>query len=191
MWKGQEYAGDVAIKLRDKKYVIWHKVNSNAFQRQHSGGGRSRFLAPWKASELECLDHCALVRDIVRTLPLCPALQSFPGGLCPADRVSVARPCLSVVVKGRVPLLSRVQVQEPAVCIPGQEPLTASMLAAAPLHEQKQMIGEWLQPEAGAERGPAWWGETLRGGQTCGRGPALLWTDLLGSPLLSRPPSLS
>ncbi|XP_044783542.1 polyadenylate-binding protein 1-like isoform X3 [Bubalus bubalis] len=33
------------------------------------------------------------------------------------------------------------RVQEPAVHIPGQEPLTASMLAAAPLHEQKQMIG--------------------------------------------------
>ena len=28
--------------------------------------------------------------------------------------------------------------------VPGQEPLSASMLAAAPLHEQKQMIGEWL-----------------------------------------------
>ncbi|KAK2489635.1 hypothetical protein MC885_000309 [Smutsia gigantea] len=36
--------------------------------------------------------------------------------------------------------------QEPAVCIPGQEPLTASRLAAAPLHEQKQMIGERLYP---------------------------------------------
>lgn len=32
------------------------------------------------------------------------------------------------------------------MCIPGQEPLTASRLAAAPLHEQKQMIGEWLAP---------------------------------------------
>ncbi|XP_059562943.1 LOW QUALITY PROTEIN: polyadenylate-binding protein 1-like [Myotis daubentonii] len=38
------------------------------------------------------------------------------------------------------------EVQEPAVCIPGQEPLTASMLAAAPLHKQKQMIGERLYP---------------------------------------------
>ncbi|XP_010956992.2 polyadenylate-binding protein 1-like isoform X1 [Camelus ferus] len=38
------------------------------------------------------------------------------------------------------------RVQEPAVCIPGQEPLTASVLAAAPLHEQKQMIGERLYP---------------------------------------------
>uniref|UniRef100_A0A671G0W1 Poly(A) binding protein cytoplasmic 1 like n=1 Tax=Rhinolophus ferrumequinum TaxID=59479 RepID=A0A671G0W1_RHIFE len=37
-------------------------------------------------------------------------------------------------------------VQESAVCVPGQEPLTASMLAAAPLHEQKQMIGERLYP---------------------------------------------
>ncbi|XP_048666681.1 polyadenylate-binding protein 1-like [Marmota marmota marmota] len=37
-------------------------------------------------------------------------------------------------------------VQEPAVHVPGQEPLTASMLAAAPLHEQKQMIGERLYP---------------------------------------------
>uniref|UniRef100_A0A8C7AX37 Poly(A) binding protein cytoplasmic 1 like n=1 Tax=Neovison vison TaxID=452646 RepID=A0A8C7AX37_NEOVI len=37
-------------------------------------------------------------------------------------------------------------VEEPAVRIPGQEPLTASMLAAAPLHEQKQMIGERLYP---------------------------------------------
>lgn len=38
------------------------------------------------------------------------------------------------------------EVQEPAVCIPGQEPLTVSMLAAAPLHKQKQMIGERLYP---------------------------------------------
>nr|XP_019605225.1 PREDICTED: polyadenylate-binding protein 1-like [Rhinolophus sinicus] len=37
-------------------------------------------------------------------------------------------------------------VRESAVCVPRQEPLTASMLAAAPLHEQKQMIGERLYP---------------------------------------------
>ncbi|GAB5569164.1 polyadenylate-binding protein 1-like isoform X1 [Prionailurus iriomotensis] len=40
-------------------------------------------------------------------------------------------------------------VQEPAVRIPGQEPLTASMLAAAPLHEQKQMIVEYPLPPWG------------------------------------------
>ncbi|PKU35191.1 polyadenylate-binding protein 1-like isoform x2 [Limosa lapponica baueri] len=38
------------------------------------------------------------------------------------------------------------QVAEPAVHIQGQEPLTASMLAAAPPQEQKQMIGERLYP---------------------------------------------
>uniref|UniRef100_A0A8C8ZL44 Polyadenylate-binding protein n=1 Tax=Prolemur simus TaxID=1328070 RepID=A0A8C8ZL44_PROSS len=43
---------------------------------------------------------------------------------------------------GRVP--GTVQVQEPAVHVPGQEPLTASMLAAASPQEQKQMIGERL-----------------------------------------------
>uniref|UniRef100_A0A8C0J5M7 PABC domain-containing protein n=1 Tax=Chelonoidis abingdonii TaxID=106734 RepID=A0A8C0J5M7_CHEAB len=35
---------------------------------------------------------------------------------------------------------------EPAVHIHGQEPLTASMLAAAPPQEQKQMLGERLYP---------------------------------------------
>lgn len=53
------------------------------------------------------------------------------------------------------------QVQEPAVCIPGQEPLTVSMLAAAPLHKQKQMIGEWLVPllwSRGGGLGAGWSG---------------------------------
>jgi len=34
-----------------------------------------------------------------------------------------------------------VQNTEPAVHVRGQEPLTASMLAAAPLKEQKQLLG--------------------------------------------------
>ncbi|KAM4034024.1 embryonic polyadenylate-binding protein-like [Anomaloglossus baeobatrachus] len=38
------------------------------------------------------------------------------------------------------------QVMEPSVRMQGQEPLTASMLAAAPLQEQKQMLGERLYP---------------------------------------------
>uniref|UniRef100_A0A8C7XEC6 Polyadenylate-binding protein n=1 Tax=Oryzias sinensis TaxID=183150 RepID=A0A8C7XEC6_9TELE len=38
------------------------------------------------------------------------------------------------------------QVAQPAVHIQGQEPLTASMLAAAPPQEQKQMLGERLFP---------------------------------------------
>ena len=38
------------------------------------------------------------------------------------------------------------QMPQAAVLIQGQEPLTASMLAAAPPQEQKQMLGERLFP---------------------------------------------
>ncbi|MCJ8746000.1 hypothetical protein PDJAM_G00136730 [Pangasius djambal] len=40
----------------------------------------------------------------------------------------------------------QVSLQQPAVHMQGQEPLTASMLAAAPPQEQKQMLGERLFP---------------------------------------------
>ncbi|XP_034561062.1 polyadenylate-binding protein 1A-like isoform X1 [Notolabrus celidotus] len=40
----------------------------------------------------------------------------------------------------------QVNMQQPAVHVQGQEPLTASMLAAAPPQEQKQMLGERLFP---------------------------------------------
>uniref|UniRef100_A0A8C4DT52 Polyadenylate-binding protein n=1 Tax=Dicentrarchus labrax TaxID=13489 RepID=A0A8C4DT52_DICLA len=40
----------------------------------------------------------------------------------------------------------QVTMQQPAVHVQGQEPLTASMLAAAPPQEQKQMLGERLFP---------------------------------------------
>ncbi|NXF91331.1 EPAB protein, partial [Eubucco bourcierii] len=47
---------------------------------------------------------------------------------------------------GQMPPVVASQVGEPAVHVQGQEPLTASMLAAAPPQEQKQMIGERLYP---------------------------------------------
>uniref|UniRef100_A0A8C8LSL8 Polyadenylate-binding protein n=1 Tax=Oncorhynchus tshawytscha TaxID=74940 RepID=A0A8C8LSL8_ONCTS len=40
----------------------------------------------------------------------------------------------------------QVTMQQPAVHVQGQDPLTASMLAAAPPQEQKQMLGERLFP---------------------------------------------
>ncbi|XP_043830008.1 polyadenylate-binding protein 1-like [Dromiciops gliroides] len=40
----------------------------------------------------------------------------------------------------------QVTLQQPAVHVQGQEPLTASMLASAPPQEQKQMLGERLFP---------------------------------------------
>ncbi|KAM9218882.1 polyadenylate-binding protein 1-like isoform 2-T2 [Leptosomus discolor] len=47
---------------------------------------------------------------------------------------------------GHMPPMVAPQVGEPAVHVQGQEPLTASMLAAAPPQVQKQMIGERLYP---------------------------------------------
>ncbi|XP_031152059.1 polyadenylate-binding protein 1b isoform X1 [Sander lucioperca] len=45
-----------------------------------------------------------------------------------------------------MPAQPQVTMQQPAVHVQGQEPLTASMLAAAPPQEQKQMLGERLFP---------------------------------------------
>ncbi|TRY90480.1 hypothetical protein DNTS_026112 [Danionella cerebrum] len=45
-----------------------------------------------------------------------------------------------------MPTQPQVPMQQPAVHVQGQEPLTASMLAAAPPQEQKQMLGERLFP---------------------------------------------
>ncbi|KAI4817801.1 hypothetical protein KUCAC02_011177 [Chaenocephalus aceratus] len=45
-----------------------------------------------------------------------------------------------------MPAQQQVAMQQPAVHVQGQEPLTSSMLAAAPPQEQKQMLGERLFP---------------------------------------------
>ncbi|XP_068431317.1 polyadenylate-binding protein 1b [Clinocottus analis] len=45
-----------------------------------------------------------------------------------------------------IPAQPQVPMQQPAVHVQGQEPLTASMLAAAQPQEQKQMLGERLFP---------------------------------------------
>lgn len=45
-----------------------------------------------------------------------------------------------------VPSVSQQAVQQPAVHVQGQEPLTATMLASADINEQKQMLGERLFP---------------------------------------------
>uniref|UniRef100_A0A8C5K4K3 Polyadenylate-binding protein n=1 Tax=Jaculus jaculus TaxID=51337 RepID=A0A8C5K4K3_JACJA len=49
-------------------------------------------------------------------------------------------------VRSPHPALQPLQAPQPAVHVQGQEPLTASMLAAAPPQEQKQMLGERLFP---------------------------------------------
>nr|XP_048290462.1 polyadenylate-binding protein 4 isoform X4 [Myodes glareolus] len=49
-------------------------------------------------------------------------------------------------VRSPHPAIQPLQTPQPAVHVQGQEPLTASMLAAAPPQEQKQMLGERLFP---------------------------------------------
>ena len=64
------------------------------------------------------------------------------GGARPANykyTPNMRNPPQSIGITGAAPVQQAVHVQ-------GQEPLTASMLAAAPLQEQKQMLGERLFP---------------------------------------------
>ncbi|KAF6345266.1 poly(A) binding protein cytoplasmic 4 [Rhinolophus ferrumequinum] len=55
-------------------------------------------------------------------------------------------PLLSILSLVLTHCLFWFQAPQPAVHVQGQEPLTASMLAAAPPQEQKQMLGERLFP---------------------------------------------
>jgi len=50
------------------------------------------------------------------------------------------------VMPGQIPVPGSVPPPQQAVLVQGQEPLTATMLAAAPPQEQKQMLGERLFP---------------------------------------------
>ncbi|NXS54450.1 EPAB protein, partial [Brachypteracias leptosomus] len=73
-----------------------------------------------------------------------PSSPTLPRGTSQYKYSSVVR---NVQPVGHMPPMVAPQVGEPAVHVHGQEPLTASMLAAAPPQEQKQMIaGERLYP---------------------------------------------
>ncbi|NXG11487.1 EPAB protein, partial [Sakesphorus luctuosus] len=69
--------------------------------------------------------------------------SSLPRGALQCKYSSAVR---NMQPMGHLPPVVHPQVVEPAVHVQGQEPLTASMLAAAPPQEQKQMIGERLYP---------------------------------------------
>ncbi|KFU91844.1 Polyadenylate-binding protein 4 [Chaetura pelagica] len=92
----------------------------------------------------------------------CRCLIPFPSSLAGvgsaaqalAPRPPVAAPTPRAVppykyassVRSPHPAVQPLQAPQPAVHVQGQEPLTASMLAAAPPQEQKQMLGERLFP---------------------------------------------
>ncbi|NWX56816.1 PABP4 protein, partial [Promerops cafer] len=102
-------------------------------------------------------------RCVVQLLACCcrclsPCCPSFAGvgtaAQSLAPRPPVAAPAPRAVppykyassVRSPHPGVQPLQAPQPAVHVQGQEPLTASMLAAAPPQEQKQMLGERLFP---------------------------------------------
>ncbi|XP_043851154.1 polyadenylate-binding protein 4 [Dromiciops gliroides] len=90
-----------------------------------------------------------------RGLPTTPQRVGVPTAVPNlSPRPSVATPAPRAVppykyaanVRSPHPAIQPLQAPQPAVHVQGQEPLTASMLAAAPPQEQKQMLGERLFP---------------------------------------------
>ncbi|NXI27634.1 EPAB protein, partial [Sterrhoptilus dennistouni] len=73
-----------------------------------------------------------------------PSSSALPRG---AQQYKYSSSARNMQPMGHMPPMVAPQMGEPAVHIQGQEPLTASLLAAAPPQEQKQMIaGERLYP---------------------------------------------
>uniref|UniRef100_A0A3P8XF63 Polyadenylate-binding protein n=1 Tax=Esox lucius TaxID=8010 RepID=A0A3P8XF63_ESOLU len=103
----------------------------------------------WIPDSMVCAPRLLCVKDS----PLFPATQALsqrPAGATAAAS-PVRMPQYKYAAGVRNPqqhMASQPQVpmQQPAVHVQGQEPLTASMLAAAPPQEQKQMLGERLFP---------------------------------------------
>uniref|UniRef100_A0A8D2N6T5 Polyadenylate-binding protein n=1 Tax=Zonotrichia albicollis TaxID=44394 RepID=A0A8D2N6T5_ZONAL len=71
-----------------------------------------------------------------------PSSSALPRG---AQQYKYSSSARNMQPMGHMPPMLAPQVK-PAVHVQGQEPLTASLLAAAPPQEQKQMIGERLYP---------------------------------------------
>ncbi|NWT25398.1 PABP4 protein, partial [Cardinalis cardinalis] len=102
-----------------------------------------RCLGALGATAQQCLSPCSPSFAGVGT-----AAQNL------APRPPVAAPAPRAVppykyassVRSPHPGVQPLQAPQPAVHVQGQEPLTASMLAAAPPQEQKQMLGERLFP---------------------------------------------
>ncbi|NXO81891.1 PABP4 protein, partial [Sitta europaea] len=100
--------------------------------------------------------HPSLFAPCCSCLSLCSPSFAGVGSAAQslAPRPPVAAPAPRAVppykyassVRSPHPGVQPLQAPQPAVHVQGQEPLTASMLAAAPPQEQKQMLGERLFP---------------------------------------------
>ncbi|NXU11582.1 PABP4 protein, partial [Pardalotus punctatus] len=102
-----------------------------------------RCLGALGATAQQCLSRCspsfAGVGTAAQNLaPRAPVAAPAPRAVPPYKYASS--------VRSPHPGVQPLQAPQPAVHVQGQEPLTASMLAAAPPQEQKQMLGERLFP---------------------------------------------
>uniref|UniRef100_A0A7M4FI24 Polyadenylate-binding protein n=1 Tax=Crocodylus porosus TaxID=8502 RepID=A0A7M4FI24_CROPO len=105
-------------------------------------------LEPLTCSCPTCVLMCIIFYLIFSFAGVATAAQNL------APRPPVAAPAPRAVppykyassVRSPHPTVQPLQAPQPAVHVQGQEPLTASMLAAAPPQEQKQMLGERLFP---------------------------------------------
>uniref|UniRef100_A0A8C5GI43 Polyadenylate-binding protein n=1 Tax=Gouania willdenowi TaxID=441366 RepID=A0A8C5GI43_GOUWI len=110
---------------------------------------------PAHAYVLELSDYNTVLTILVFTLfsrssPTCPAatqaLSQRPANASTTATPVRAMPQYKYTAGVRNPQQHMPTEVSPAVHVQGQEPLTASMLAAAPPQEQKQMLGERLFP---------------------------------------------
>uniref|UniRef100_A0A7N8YGB7 Polyadenylate-binding protein n=1 Tax=Mastacembelus armatus TaxID=205130 RepID=A0A7N8YGB7_9TELE len=132
------------------------QMRPNPRWQQQGGRGQGKNMALYNG-----LSICIVIKLSILTIMLCygPISMQF---LCLSLRATYCLTagtgeravslCVSVIYHLQpmysfltVPFICALQAQ-PAVHVQGQEPLTASMLAAAPPQEQKQMLGERLFP---------------------------------------------
>uniref|UniRef100_A0A8C6J5A2 Polyadenylate-binding protein n=1 Tax=Melopsittacus undulatus TaxID=13146 RepID=A0A8C6J5A2_MELUD len=95
---------------------------------------------PW------CLHPARAQESNIGTQTVSTRVPSSPSLLRGTPQYKYSSAVRNIQPMGHVSPVVAPQVGEPAVHVQGQEPLTASMLAAAPPQEQKEMIGERLYP---------------------------------------------
>uniref|UniRef100_A0AAY4C2K7 Polyadenylate-binding protein n=1 Tax=Denticeps clupeoides TaxID=299321 RepID=A0AAY4C2K7_9TELE len=117
--------------------------------------GHPFFLREWVCTCIHYIHYNASYRQTFQFILIWMNIKSSPI-LSPANtgQPMGPRPTMGMTNPRAIPPYkyatsvrnTQPQVAQPAVHVQGQEPLTASMLAAAPPQEQKQMLGERLFP---------------------------------------------
>ncbi|KAJ8687113.1 hypothetical protein QAD02_022907 [Eretmocerus hayati] len=125
------------------------------------GSGFPAMQTPFRAAPRAQVQQPGIMRNPIPARPITAGQQAVPGAANMQARV-MPGPAMGVVPQGRPGYKYTPNMRNPpqqpmtiqaapaptqqAVHIQGQEPLTASMLAAAQPQEQKQMLGERLFP---------------------------------------------